>query len=150
MPGTAAGASGAAARMDGARLLRWSTAYVQIPFLHTTAAKEIDALSRLYRSRYRSGAWTVQRADEVSDTIDQLQLHIFSMAGDSGELIAKSKASGVQLTRAAEQRLTAEARKAYGDCVAEPDVRVLAPLQEHVTSPAEWERMRSALGGTAP
>jgi hypothetical protein len=145
-----AGASGAAARMDGARLLRWSNAYVQIPFLTATAAKEADALSRLNRSRYRSGAWTVQSADEISDTIDQLQLHNFSMAGDSGELIAKSKASGVQLTRAAEQRLTADARKAYGDCVAEPDLRVLAPLQAHITSPAEWEHMKSALGGTAP
>lgn len=136
--------------MDGARLLRWSTAYVQIPFLHTTAAKEADALSRLNRSRYRSGAWTVQSADEVSDTIDQLQLLNMAMAGDSGELIVKSKASGVQLARAAEQRLMAQARKAYGDCVAEPDLRAVAPLQEPVTSPAQREQMKSALGGAAP
>jgi hypothetical protein len=148
---SAAGASGAAARMDGARLLEWSNAYVQIPFLQATAAKESDAVfTHLYRSRYRSGTWTAQSADELSDTIDELQALNFRMAGDSGELIVKSKASGVQLTRAAEQRLTAAARKAYGDCVAEPNLRVLAPLQGHVTSPAEWEQMRSALGGAEP
>jgi len=69
---------------------------------------------------------------------------------NSGELIVKSKAGGVQLTRAAEKALTGQARTAHGDCVAEPDLSAVSALQRPVTSPAEWERMKRALGGEAP
>jgi hypothetical protein len=144
-------ASGAAARMDGARLLKWSTAYLQIPFLQATATKENDAVvMRLNRSRYRAGAWTVENASELSDTIDQLQALNLAMAGDSGELLVKAKASGVQLSPAAEQQLLSEVRRAYGDCVVEPALGIMAPLQQHVTSPEQWRRLKKALGVTEP
>jgi hypothetical protein len=114
-------ASGAAARMDGARLLKWSTAYLQIPFLQATATKENDAVvMRLNRSRYRAGAWTVENASELSDTIDQLQALNLAMAGDSGELLVKAKASGVQLSPAAEQQLLSEVRGPTATALSNP------------------------------
>jgi hypothetical protein len=145
-----AGASGAASRMDGARLLRWSLAYQQIPFLQVWATRENDALANLSRRRFASGPWTPQRADELSDILDELQKQNINMASDSGNLLIKAKAVGLLLSPAVETRLMAETRGAYGDCVVKPNLQTMGPSQEEVTSPKHRGERRKALGLTEP
>ena len=146
----ATGASGAAARMDGARLLGWSTAYVQVPFLQVYADRETSALNRLSRSRYRSGAWTPQKADELSDTIDDLRAQNEDMVGDAADFLVLAKTHGEQLPPAVQQKLIADARQAYGDCVVKPNLDLVPASNQQVFSPEQWQEMKKSLGTPVP
>jgi hypothetical protein len=143
-------ASGAATRMDGARLLGWSHAYTWIPFLQAFGIGEFNATTHLSRSRYRSGAWTAQRADELSDIVDELRTLNVAMAENSGELLMKAKTIGAQLPPAVELRLLAESRKTYGDCVIKPSPEIMNLLQDQTISPEQQRQLNRALGITEP
>ena len=68
----------------------------------------------------------------LGDILDELRTQNASMAADSGNLLVKTKARGLQLSPVVQARLLADARKAYGDCVIRPDVETMAPSQADV------------------
>ena len=146
----ATGASGVAARMDGVRLIGWSLAYLQVPILQVAVDREALAINRLSRSRYRSGAWTPQRADELSDTIDELRALNEAMTWVSARFLLMAKAHGEQLPPAVELKLIADARQTYGDCVVKPNPDAVHDVNQQVTSREQVQATGKSLGTTEP
>ncbi len=65
----AAESSGVLGRMGPAKLHRWSLAYDIVPGLGAVAGLQAEALARLKLTRFKSGAWTQARADELSTMV---------------------------------------------------------------------------------
>ncbi len=126
---TAAQASGVLSAMGPKKLGRWSQIYVQIPHLAEDVRAERDGLTHLRLTRFKSGAWTQARVDELSDIIDALESANRGTTSHSAAQIIFMKINGLELPAAAEKTALAEARRSYGDCVVQPDLRAMEALR---------------------
>jgi hypothetical protein len=127
---TLSGAAGS--RMASSRLLAWSKDYIIIPNLQAAAVQEVEALHRLQRTRFRAGAWSAQRADELNDDIDDLETSNQMMTRRAASLELTAAGQGIAVPGEQRAQLLDQARKAYGACVAEPDVAALKQISGQV------------------
>lgn len=125
----AAQGSGVLSAMGPKKLGQWSQIYLQIPRLEDDARTENDGLRRLRLTRFKSGAWTQARVDELSDVIDTLETANRRTTSHSGAQIVFMKTNGLDLSVSAEKTGLTEARQSYGDCVVQPDLRALEALR---------------------
>jgi hypothetical protein len=131
----AAQASGVLSAMGPKTLSRWSIVYLQIPNLEDASRAERDGLARLNLTRFKSGVWTQARADEMSDVVDALDTDNTRMTLYAAAQTVFMKANGLELSAAAEKTVVAEARRSYGNCVVQPDLRALEALRAQAPDP---------------
>jgi len=124
----AAQASGVLSAMGPKKLNQWSEIYVQIPNLQDDVRAEREGLTRLRLTRFKSGAWTQARVDELSDIIDTLESANRGTTLHSAAQIIFMKSNGLKLPAATEESALAETRQNYGDCVVRPDLRAMEAL----------------------
>ena len=125
----AAQASGVLSAMGPQKLGRWSQTYVQIPRLGDDTRTESDGLTHLRRTRFKSGAWTQARVDELNDVIDTLEAANSKTTFNSAAQIVFMKTNGLELSLAVEKAALAEARLSYGNCVIQPDLGGMEALR---------------------
>jgi hypothetical protein len=124
----AAQASGVLSAMGPKKLGRWSQIYLQIPHLADDVGAERDGLTRLRLTRFKSGAWTQARVDEMSDIIDTLESANRGTTSHSAAQIIFMKFNGLELPAATEATALAGARQSYGTCVVQPDLSGIETL----------------------
>jgi len=129
--------SGVLSAMGPKKLDRWSLAYVLIPGLGETQRAERNALAQLKLTRFKSGAWTQARADELSDIIDSLETVNFRMASAAASQSVDMRLTGLELAGAAQNTVLAEAHVAYGNCVVKPDLHATEALRVQISSPEQ-------------
>ncbi len=144
----AAQASGVLSAMGAKKLDRWSLTYVQIPNLAEDVRTERNALTRLRLTRFKSGAWTQARVDELSDIIDTLESANRGTTSHSAAQIVFMKTNGLELPAATEETALAGARQGYGNCVVQPDLSGLEYLKNvPVVAPEQQARAIKKLMG---
>jgi hypothetical protein len=143
----AAESAGVLSRMGSTKLHRWSVAYDIVPGLGAVARLQTEVLARLKLTRFRSGAWTQARADELSDIIDNLDTINRRMAVQAAQQIFNMKESGLELSANARKSILTEAKASYGACVVEPDLRAIEVLQGQLYSPEQRALVSGRLVG---
>jgi len=104
-------------------------------------------LKQLRRGRFKIGAWTQARTDEVSDLVDALDDENRSMTLDSAQQLFNTNNSGLVLSPAAQNTLLAEMRGVYGDCVVEPDRTAIHVQQAQGHTPEQERELLKRLTG---
>ena len=139
--------SGAASsRMNSDHLLAWSQDYVLVPQLQAAQTQEVHALSRLQLTRFRSGAWSAQRADELNDAIDDLEEANRSMTLLAAGLTTFTEKDGIAIAPPDRANLLKAARKGYGGCAVEPDPAALQRALGQVRTRQDHQELNRALG----
>ena len=144
----AAQASGVLSAMGPKKLGQWSQIYLQVPRLGDDTRVESDGLTRLRLTRFKTGAWTQARVDELSDVVDTLENANRRTTSHSAAQIVFMKSNGLELSAATEKTALAEARQSYGDCVVQPDLRSIEALRsvQVVTAAQQALAIKTLLG----
>jgi hypothetical protein len=102
------------------RMTRWASPYVMIPALANRSDAEQQELPHLWAKQSGTGALTAEQQDRMFDIIALLRRHNEAMTGASLVLMRQEASIGLRLTKQRKAELLAEARRAFGNCAAEP------------------------------
>ena len=102
------------------RILGWSTAYRLVPRLDNRSDAEQDELGDLYASIGGTGPLSADQQDRLFRIVSTLRRINRGMAGSSLVFISYLTGQKLKLSRAQQDTILADARKAYGSCVIEP------------------------------
>ena len=139
-------ASDVGPHMGAERLVRWSDPYRLVPSLQAENAQETRDVADAMALGAGSGAITPGEADRLSVAIARLQSDNHQMTAVSAMLVALIESTGVKLKPQDRADILADARRRFGDCVAEPRVPDLGRLSQYMTFDTIWGGMFPAAG----
>lgn len=115
--------SQALSHADADRMIAWSVAYLGMPLGNEWTGNEQAAIRQLRARNGGIGPLSVSQQDRLFQLIADLRAINKKMTNGSGAMLQFGKRVGVEVTAADTARITAEARRIYGACAADPAKR---------------------------